>query len=70
MLEAYLKDKHQILTCAAYLQGEYGVNDLYVGVPIIIGKEGVIKVVELQLTKEEKALFDKSVEGVKNSLTR
>ncbi|GAA5252655.1 malate dehydrogenase [Candidatus Rickettsia kedanie] len=65
MLAAYLKDKRQILTCAAYLQGEYGVNDLYVGVPIIIGKEGVIKVVELQLTKEEKALFDKSVEGVK-----
>ncbi|ABV74857.1 malate dehydrogenase [Rickettsia akari str. Hartford] len=65
MLEAYLKDKRQMLTCAAYLQGEYGVHDLYVGVPIIIGKEGVIKVVELQLTKEEKTLFDKSVEGVK-----
>lgn len=65
MLESYLKDKRQILTCAAHLQGEYGVHDLYVGVPIMIGKEGVLKVIELQLTAEEKALFDKSVEGVK-----
>ncbi|AAU03844.1 malate dehydrogenase [Rickettsia typhi] len=65
MLESYLKDKRQILTCAAYLQGEYDVHDLYIGVPIIIGKEGVIKVIELQLTEEEKILFDKSVVGVK-----
>ncbi|ADE29900.1 malate dehydrogenase [Rickettsia prowazekii] len=65
MLESYLKDKRQILTCAAYLQGEYDIHDLYIGVPIIIGKEGVIKVIELQLTEEEKILFYKSVTEVK-----
>ncbi|WP_341788024.1 MULTISPECIES: malate dehydrogenase [unclassified Rickettsia] len=65
MLESYLQDKRQILTCAAYLQGEYGVKDLYAGVPIIIGKNGVEKVIELQLTTDEQALFDKSVDGVK-----
>ncbi|AGJ01982.1 malate dehydrogenase [Rickettsia prowazekii] len=65
MLESYLKDKRQILTCAAYLQGEYDIHDLYIGVPIIIGKEGVIKVIELQLTEEVKILFYKSVTEVK-----
>ena len=70
MLESYLKDKRQILTCAAHLQGEYGVHDLYVGVPIMIGKEGVLKVIELQLTAEEKALFDKSVEEVKKLIEK
>ncbi|HJD56262.1 MAG TPA: malate dehydrogenase [Rickettsia endosymbiont of Pyrocoelia pectoralis] len=65
MLESYLKDKKEILTCAAYLKGEYGVSDLYVGVPIIIGKDGVEKIIELELTTGEKALFDKSVDGVR-----
>ncbi len=65
ILESYLQDKRQILTCAAYLQGEYGVKDLYAGVPIIIGKNGVEKVIELQLTADEQALFDNSVDGVK-----
>lgn len=65
MLESYLNDKREILTCAAYLQGEYGVNDLYVGVPVVIGKEGIEKVIELQLTAEEKDLFDKSVDSVR-----
>ncbi|MFV9936779.1 MAG: malate dehydrogenase, partial [Rickettsia endosymbiont of Haemaphysalis japonica] len=49
---------------------EYGVHDLYVGVPIMIGKEGVLKVIELQLTAEEKALFDKSVEEVKKLIEK
>lgn len=65
MLESYLKDKRKILGCAAYLQGEYGVNDCYVGVPVIIGQNGVEKIVEIKLTEEEKVLFDQSVDGVK-----
>ncbi|XVN42220.1 MAG: malate dehydrogenase [Candidatus Rickettsia vulgarisii] len=65
MLESYLKDKRKILGCAAYLQGEYGVNDCYVGVPVIIGKNGVEKIVEIKLTEEEKVLFNQSVDGVK-----
>jgi len=64
MAEAYLKDKKRMLPCAAYLNGEYGVKGLYVGVPVIIGKDGIEKVVELQLTAEEKAMFAKSVASV------
>jgi malate dehydrogenase len=65
MAESYLKDKKRILTCAAYLNGEYGVKDLYVGVPVIIGSGGVEKIIELQLNAEEKAMFDMSVNAVK-----
>ncbi|WP_341757620.1 malate dehydrogenase [Candidatus Tisiphia endosymbiont of Ditula angustiorana] len=65
MLESYLKDKRKILSCAAYLQGEYGVKDMYVGVPVIIGKNGVEKIVEIKLNDEEQDLFNKSVDGVR-----
>jgi malate dehydrogenase len=65
MAESFLKDKKRILPCAAYLNGEYGVKDLYVGVPVIIGAGGVEKIVELQLTAEEKSMFDASVSAVK-----
>jgi malate dehydrogenase len=65
MAEAYLYDKKRILPCAAHLSGEYGVKDLYVGVPCVIGAKGVEKVVEISLGKEEKAMFDKSVAAVK-----
>jgi malate dehydrogenase len=65
MAESYLKDKRRILPCAAYLTGQYGVNDLYVGVPAIIGANGVEKIVEMQLNAEEKAMFDASVSAVK-----
>jgi malate dehydrogenase len=65
MAESYLKDKKRILPCAAYLSGEYGVKDLYVGVPAVIGAGGVEKIVELQLTPEEKAMFDASVNAVR-----
>lgn len=65
MAESYLKDKKRILPCAAYLNGEYGVKDLYVGVPVVIGAKGVEKIVELQLTADEKAMFDASVNAVK-----
>lgn len=65
MAEAYLKDQKRILPCAAYLNGEYGVKGLFVGVPVVIGCEGVEKVIEIALTSEEKAGFDKSVDAVR-----
>ena len=65
MAESYLKDKKRVLPCAAYLNGEYGVKGLYVGVPVVIGKNGVERVVELKLTASEKQQFNKSVSAVK-----
>lgn len=65
MAESYLKDKKRILPCAAHLSGQYGVDDLYVGVPVVIGAGGVEKIVEIKLNKSEQALFDKSVEAVR-----
>ena len=66
MAETYLKDKKRVLPCAALLNGEYGVKDLYVGVPVVIGAGGVEKIVEIELNAEEKAMFDKSVDAVKS----
>jgi len=66
MAESYLKDLKKQLPCAAYLNGEYGVKDLYAGVPVIIGKGGVEKVIELNLNKEEKDNFDKSIKAVED----
>ena len=66
MAESYLKDSKRVLSCAAYLNGEYGVKDLYVGVPVIIGCKGVEKIVELKLTSLEKKQFNKSVTAVRN----
>ena len=66
MAESYLKDLKKQLPCAAYLNGEYNVKGIYAGVPVIIGSGGVEKVVELQLDKEEKINFDKSIESVKD----
>ena len=65
MAESYLKDQRRLLPCAAHLDGEYGVNDLYVGVPVIIGAGGVEKIVEIELDGEEKAQFDRSVDAVR-----
>ena len=64
MAESYLKDLKKQLPCAAYLNGQYGVKDLYAGVPVIIGSDGVEKVVELELTEQEKIDFEKSIESV------
>lgn len=64
MAESYLKDKKRILPCAAYLNGEYGVKGLYVGVPVIIGSGGVEKIIEIDLNGAERAMFQKSVESV------
>jgi len=64
MAEAYLKDQKRLLPAAAYLQGEYGYNDLYMGVPVVIGGKGVEKIVELKLSDVEKAMLKKSAESV------
>jgi malate dehydrogenase len=68
MAEAILKDKRRILPAVAYLEGEYGYRDLYLGVPVILGGNGVEKVIELELTEEEKAALDRSVESVRKVL--
>ena len=65
MAESYLKDLKKELPCAAYLSGEYGVNDLYAGVPVVIGKNGIEKVIEIKLSDEEKENFNKSINAVK-----
>jgi malate dehydrogenase len=65
MAESFLKDKKRVLPCAAYLNGEYGVKGLYVGVPVVIGAGGVERVVEIDLNASERAMFMKSVESVK-----
>jgi malate dehydrogenase len=64
MAESYLKDKKRILPCAAYLNGEYGVKGLYVGVPVVIGANGVERIVEIDLNSAERAMFMKSLESV------
>jgi len=65
MAESYLKDLKKQLPCAAYLNGEYGVKELYAGVPVILGSKGVEKVVELELDEHEKKSFDSSIKAVK-----
>jgi malate dehydrogenase len=65
MAEAYLYDKKRILPVAAQLSGQYGVKDLYVGVPAVLGAGGVEKIVEITLNSEQKAMFDKSVDAVR-----
>ena len=65
MAESYIKNLKKTLPCAAYLSGEYGVKNLYAGVPVVIGSEGVEKVIELPLNKDEKANFDLSINAVK-----
>jgi malate dehydrogenase len=65
MAEAYLKDKKNVLTCAAKLSGEYGVDGLYSGVPVVIGAGGVEKIIEVELDETEKAAFDVSIDAVK-----
>ena len=65
MAESYLKDKKRVLPCAAMLTGQYGVKDIYVGVPVVIGAGGVERIIEIQLSASEKTEFDKSVAAVK-----
>jgi malate dehydrogenase len=68
MAESYLKDKKRVLPCAARLTGQYGITDLYVGVPVVIGAKGVEKVVEIALNEAEQAAFKKSCAAVKELL--
>jgi malate dehydrogenase len=66
MAEAYLKDKKSVLTCAAKLNGEYGIKGLYAGVPVIMGAGGVEKVLEVELDETEKKLFEVSIQAVRS----
>ena len=65
MAEAFLKDQKRLLPAAAYLDGEYGYKDLYMGVPVVIGAGGVERVVNITLTSDEKAMLDKSAAAVR-----
>jgi len=64
MAESYLKDKKRVLPCAAYLTGQYGVKDMFVGVPIVIGAGGVERILEVEFSGDEKGMFEKSVASV------
>ncbi|MGL6195773.1 MAG: malate dehydrogenase, partial [Thermoguttaceae bacterium] len=65
MVEAVVKDKKRLIPCAAYCEKEYGVGGFFVGVPVILGKNGVEKIIEIEMNDSEKAEFTKSVEAVK-----
>jgi malate dehydrogenase len=65
MAESYLRDKKRVVPCAAYLNGEFGVKDLYVGVPVVLGAKGVERIVDIELNGAEKAMLDKSVGAVR-----
>ncbi len=65
MAEAYLKDQKRLLPCAAYVDGAFGLKNMYVGVPVILGAGGVERLVEIQMTEDENAMFQKSVDAVK-----
>ena len=66
MAESYLQNLKKQLPCAVYLNGQYGAKDIYAGVPVIIGEDGVEKIIELDLNSEEKKNFDKSIQAVKD----
>ncbi len=70
MVESIVKDKKRVLPCAVYLQGEYGISDTVVGVPVKLGKNGVEQILEIQLNDEEKALLKKSAEDVKVNMNK
>ena len=65
MAESYIKDLKKTLPCAAFLNGEYGYKNIYAGVPVVIGKNGVEKIVEMELESTEKSNFDISIKAVK-----
>ena len=67
MAEAILKDRHLIVPCAAYMNGEYGLNDMYFGVPVMLGRNGLERIIEYKLDEAEKAMFDKSAAAVKET---
>jgi malate dehydrogenase len=65
MAESYIRDKKRVLPCAAYLDGEYDVHGMYVGVPVVIGEGGVERILEIEMSQDERAMFAKSVDSVK-----
>ncbi|HSL27991.1 MAG TPA: malate dehydrogenase [Anaerolineales bacterium] len=67
MAEAILKNKHLIVPCAAYMSGEYGLNDMFFGVPVMLGRAGMERIIEYQLDEEERAMFDRSAAAVKET---
>jgi malate dehydrogenase len=67
MAEAILKDKKLIIPAAAYMNGEYGLNDMYFGVPVMLGEGGMEKIIEYKFDAEEKAMFEKSAASVKET---
>ena len=69
MVEAIVRDQKRVFPVCAWLQGEYGMNDIYLGVPVILGKNGIEKIIELDLNNEEKALLDESAVAVKNVMS-
>ena len=69
MVEAILKDKKKILPCAVYLEGEYGIKGLFVGVPVKLGSKGVEEIIQIKLTPEENAALQKSSGSVKELIT-
>ena len=68
MVECIMKDQKRLVPVCAYLDGQYGQKDMYLGVPVILGRNGIEKVIELQLNAEEKALLDASAAAVKKTL--
>ena len=69
MAEAIVNDQRRILPCAAFLQGEYGMDGLFLGVPCKIGRRGLEKIIEVELTAEERAALDKSAEAVREPMS-
>jgi malate dehydrogenase len=70
MIKSILLDEKRMLPCAAYLNGEYGVKDIYMGVPVILGKEGVERIIEIKLSGEERAQFRKSCTSVRKLIKK
>jgi malate dehydrogenase len=70
MVEAILRDRRRILPCAVYLRGEYGIDGLYMGVPIVLGNAGMEKVIEISLTDDERAAFNRSADAVRDQLAK
>jgi len=68
MVEAILKDQKRVLPCTAYLEGEYGLNGMFFGVPCVLGRGGVEKVIQVQLTEQEKTMLQKSADSVKKTI--
>ena len=66
MAESYLKDKKVVVPCAAHLTGQYGVDDLYVGVPIVLGADGCERILEVKFNDDERAMFENSVDAVRD----